>query len=91
MGNSNLYLSLISAAGMILVAVAAVAIWRQKTKLSCGRFFLRATLDTAFIWLVELAFFPFALVTISILCWCRSQFGGPRTEQVLEPEAVIAN
>jgi hypothetical protein len=39
-GNSNLYLSLISAAGMILVAVAAVAIWRQKTTLSYRCFFL---------------------------------------------------
>jgi hypothetical protein len=45
--NANLYLSLVSTAGIILVAVAAIVVWRQKTNLSYRwfRFFVDAGFD----------------------------------------------
>ena len=84
---------------MILAAVAAVTVWRQKTKLSyrghsvgdilCA---LGAHIEfrTAFRSLSS-PFCPLALVSIPIFHWCESQFGEANTEQLLEPQAVIAN
>ena len=89
MGNSILYLSLISAAGMTLVAVAAVTVWRQKTKFSYRWFFLGDVLCAPVApmklvcWCV--------LVGIPILRWCEAQFDGTNTEQFLDPQAVIAS
>jgi hypothetical protein len=52
---------------------------------------IHGKLDTGFIWWVELAFVPLALVSIPILRWCWVRFGRQGTAQLLKPEMAVAN
>lgn len=84
MGNSNLHLSLIAAAGMVLGTVAALMVWRQQTKLSYRSFLLGDVLRapaavTEFATsarLGELVVSRFALVSRQILDRCGPHFIG---------------
>jgi hypothetical protein len=98
-GNSNLYLSLISAAGMILVAVAAVMVWRHKTKLSHRWFFLGDVLSAPAAPMTFLIRAPLgelfacrlALGGIPILRWCEAHLSEANVGPLLVPQAVMAN
>ena len=52
---------------------------------------VRGGVDTAFIWLVEAAYLPLALVSIPILGWCLSHFGFSGKGGVGEPQVMAVS